>query len=323
MRPCRRPVASAYFRTPEWLAGADRQRRARARRPSAASTANGQADRCSTCTCRTTARAAARSAPQAEILKLKNPAEVRPAAAHQHPQAQFLGRSSATCSTTAPSIWATSPTTRDVIGLPSRCAGVSAGRKAVRDLAGCGLETIAEMIRDDIAHGRAMSRGAAAAWCSSATACMRRLAPTARPRAARRAPALPVSAPALPGPRARRGAGRSRRDTVGERRRTPVAARRPGTRASASCRSPKMHAIGDEVLDGPRPSRAPRRTADGLVIGSRRPFASAPTCSRWARPAVPGSSSCERDPEFQHLDGDEARAGSRRRRCREWRWWGG
>jgi 3-hydroxyacyl-CoA dehydrogenase len=90
-------------------------------------------------------------------------------------------------------------------------------------------------------------------------------------------------------------AARSRHHPVGKRRGAPVDLPAKDARIGILSFKSKMHAIGDEVLDGVLEAIArAERDLDGLVIWHEAPLPSAPTCSRWPRPARPASSTLEK-----------------------------
>ncbi len=211
-----------------------------------------------------------------DILKLKNPVEkFAQLAAHPHPQAQFL--------------WAIF---RDVFHYCAVHLADIADNARDIDLAmrwgfgwtqgpfetwqAAGWQAVAEMIRDDIAHGRAMSDVALPAWvferegvhapAGSYSAAENALKP--------RAP-LAVYQRQLYPDRVLGEAADDRGETLWDN-----AGVRLWRRADQDARigivsiTSKMHAIGDEVMDGLLEAIARAETdLDGLVIWQPAPFA--------------------------------------------------
>ena len=211
-----------------------------------------------------------------EILKLKSPAEkFAQLAAHPHPQAQFL--------------WSIF---RDVFHYCAVHLGDIADNARDIDLAmrwgfgwaqgpfetwqAAGWKAVAEMVRDDIAHGRAMSDVPLPAWVFERTGVH---APagsysaaedTLKPRSA-----LPVYQRQLYPDRVLGEAPDDRGETLWEN-----AGVRLWRRADQDARIgivsivSKMHAVGEEVMDGLLEAIARAETdLDGLVIWQPAPFA--------------------------------------------------
>ncbi|WP_454457501.1 3-hydroxyacyl-CoA dehydrogenase/enoyl-CoA hydratase family protein [Thauera phenylacetica] len=211
-----------------------------------------------------------------DILKLKNPAEkFAQLAAHPHPQAQFL--------------WAIF---RDVFHYCAVHLADIADNARDIDLAmrwgfgwaqgpfetwqAAGWKAVAEMIRDDIAHGRAMSDLALPAWVFEREGVH---APAGSYSAAENTlkarAALPVYQRQLYPDRVFGEAADDRGETLWEN-----AGVRLWRRADQDARigivsiTSKMHAVGEEVMDGLLEAIArAERELDGLVIWQPAPFA--------------------------------------------------
>jgi 3-hydroxyacyl-CoA dehydrogenase len=211
-----------------------------------------------------------------DILKLKNPAEkFAQLAAHPHPQAQFL--------------WAIF---RDVFHYCAVHLAAIADNARDIDLAmrwgfgwtqgpfetwqAAGWQAVAEMIRDDIAHGRAMSDVALPAWVferdgvHAPAGSYSAAEDTLKPRAA-----LPVYQRQLYPERVLGEAPDERGETLWEN-----AGVRLWRRADRDARigivsiTSKMHAVGEEVMDGLLEAIARAEyELDGLVIWQPAPFA--------------------------------------------------
>ncbi len=212
----------------------------------------------------------------AEILKLKNPAEkFAQLAAHPHPQAQFL--------------WSIF---RDVFHYCAVHLGDIADSARDIDLAmrwgfgwaqgpfetwqAAGWRAVAEMIRDDIAHGRAMSAVPLPAWVferdgvHAPAGSYSAAEDSLKPRSA-----LPVYQRQLYPDRVLGEAPDDRGETLWEN-----AGVRLWRRADQDARigivsiTSKMHAVGEEVMDGLLEAIARAETdLDGLVIWQPAPFA--------------------------------------------------
>ncbi|MBV2262197.1 MAG: 3-hydroxyacyl-CoA dehydrogenase/enoyl-CoA hydratase family protein, partial [Thauera sp.] len=212
----------------------------------------------------------------AEILKLKNPAEkFAQLAAHPHPQAQFL--------------WSIF---RDVFHYCAVHLGDIADNARDIDLAmrwgfgwaqgpfetwqAAGWRAVAEMIRDDIAHGRAMSAVPLPAWVferdgvHASAGSYSAAEDSLKPRSA-----LPVYQRQLYPDRVLGEAPDDRGETLWEN-----AGVRLWRRADQDARigivsiTSKMHAVGEEVMDGLLEAIARAETdLDGLVIWQPAPFA--------------------------------------------------
>ena len=211
-----------------------------------------------------------------DILKLKNPAEkFAQLAAHPHPQAQFL--------------WAIF---RDVFHYCAVHLADIADNARDIDLAmrwgfgwaqgpfetwqAAGWKAVAEMVRDDIAHGRAMSDVALPAWVFEREGVH---APAGSYSAAedtlKARAALPVYQRQLYPDRVFGEAPDDRGETLWEN-----AGVRLWRRADQDARigivsiTSKMHAVGEEVMDGLLEAIArAERELDGLVIWQPAPFA--------------------------------------------------
>ena len=211
-----------------------------------------------------------------EILKLKSPAEkFAQLAAHPHPQAQFL--------------WSIF---RDVFHYCAVHLGDIADNARDIDLAmrwgfgwaqgpfetwqAAGWKAVAEMVRDDIAHGRAMSDVPLPAWVferagvHAPAGSYSAAEDTLKPRSA-----LPVYPRQLYPDRVLGEAPDDRGETLWEN--TGV---RLWRRADQDARIgivsiiSKMHAVGEEVMDGLLEAIARAETElDGLVIWQPAPFA--------------------------------------------------
>ena len=211
-----------------------------------------------------------------DILKLKSPAEkFAQLAAHPHPQAQFL--------------WSIF---RDVFHYCAVHLGAIADNARDVDLAmrwgfgwaqgpfetwqAAGWKAVAEMVRDDIAHGRAMSAVPLPAWVFEREGVH---APAGSYSAAENAlkprSSLPVYQRQLYPDRVLGEAPDDRGETLWEN-----AGVRLWRRADQDARigivsiTSKMHAIGDEVMDGMLEAIARAEIdLDGLVIWQPAPFA--------------------------------------------------
>ena len=211
-----------------------------------------------------------------DILKLKSPAEkFAQLAAHPHPQAQFL--------------WSIF---RDVFHYCAVHLGAIADNARDVDLAmrwgfgwaqgpfetwqAAGWKAVAEMVRDDIAHGRAMSDVPLPAWVFAREGVH---APAGSYSAAENAlkprSSLPVYQRQLYPDRVLGEAPDDRGETLWEN-----AGVRLWRRADQDARigivsiTSKMHAIGDEVMDGMLEAIARAEVElDGLVIWQPAPFA--------------------------------------------------
>ena len=211
-----------------------------------------------------------------DILKLKSPAEkFAQLAAHPHPQAQFL--------------WSIF---RDVFHYCAVHLGAIADNARDVDLAmrwgfgwaqgpfetwqAAGWKAVAEMVRDDIAHGRAMSDVPLPAWVFAREGVH---APAGSYSAAENAlkprSSLPVYQRQLYPDRVLGEAPDDRGETLWEN-----AGVRLWRRADQDARigivsiTSKMHAIGDEVMDGLLEAIARAEVElDGLVIWQPAPFA--------------------------------------------------
>ena len=211
-----------------------------------------------------------------EILKLKSPAEkFAQLAAHPHPQAQFL--------------WSIF---RDVFHYCAVHLGDIADNARDIDLAmrwgfgwaqgpfetwqAAGWKAVAEMVRDDIAHGRAMSDVPLPAWVferagvHAPAGSYSAAEDTLKPRSA-----LPVYPRQLYPDRVLGEAPDDRGETLWEN-----AGVRLWRRADQDARIgivsiiSKMHAVGEEVMDGLLEAIARAETElDGLVIWQPAPFA--------------------------------------------------
>lgn len=211
-----------------------------------------------------------------DILKLKNPAEkFAQLAAHPHPQAQFL--------------WSIF---RDVFHYCAVHLADIAGNARDIDLAmrwgfgwaqgpfetwqAAGWQAVAEMIRDDIAHGRAMSDVPLPAWVFDRDG-VHALAGSysAAENTLKARAALPVYQRQLYPDRVLGEAPDDRGETLWEN-----AGVRLWRRADQDARigivsiTSKMHAVGEEVMDGLLEAIArAERELDGLVIWQPAPFA--------------------------------------------------
>jgi 3-hydroxyacyl-CoA dehydrogenase len=211
-----------------------------------------------------------------EILKLRNPVEkFAQLAAHPHPQAQFL--------------WSIF---RDVFHYCAVHLGDIADNARDIDLAmrwgfgwaqgpfetwqAAGWKAVAEMIRDDIGHGRAMSDVPLPAWVferdgvHAPAGSYSAAEDTLKPRSA-----LPVYQRQLYPDRVLGEAPDDRGETLWEN-----AGVRLWRRADQDARigivsiTSKMHAVGEEVMDGLLEAIARAETElDGLVIWQPAPFA--------------------------------------------------
>ena len=211
-----------------------------------------------------------------DILKLKNPVEkFAQLAAHPHPQAQFL--------------WSIF---RDVFHYCAVHLGDIADNARDIDLAmrwgfgwaqgpfetwqAAGWKAVAEMVRDDIAHGRAMSDVALPAWVFEREGVH---APAGSYSAAedtlKARSALPVYQRQLYPDRVLGEAPDDRGETLWENAGVRLWRRadQDGRIGIVSITS-KMHAVGDEVMDGLLEAIArAERELDGLVIWQPAPFA--------------------------------------------------
>ncbi len=211
-----------------------------------------------------------------EILKLRNPVEkFAQLAAHPHPQAQFL--------------WSIF---RDVFHYCAVHLGDIADNARDIDLAmrwgfgwaqgpfetwqAAGWQAVAEMIRDDIAHGRAMSAVALPAWVfERAGVHVPAGSYSAAEGTLKARSTLPVYPRQLYPDRVLGEAPDDRGETLWEN-----AGVRLWRRADQDARigivsiTSKMHAVGEEVMDGLLEAIARAETdLDGLVIWQPAPFA--------------------------------------------------
>jgi 3-hydroxyacyl-CoA dehydrogenase len=211
-----------------------------------------------------------------DILKLKNPAEkFAQLAAHPHPQAQFLWSIFRDvfhyC---AVHLAAIADNARD-IDLAMRW-GFGWTQGPFETWQAAGWQAVAEMIRDDIAHGRAMSDVALPAWVferdgvHAPAGSYSAAEDTLKPRAA-----LPVYQRQLYPERVLGEAPDERGETLWEN-----AGVRLWRRADRDARigivsiTSKMHAVGEEVMDGLLEAIARAEyELDGLVIWQPAPFA--------------------------------------------------
>ena len=261
-------------------AGADRSTARSARRPARHLPQTGQADHGARPggAAGLPAPAPARWRPEvAAILKNRNPAARSPPAARERtPAGEFL--------------WAIF---RDVFHYcalhladiadnaatsTSPCAGASAGTHGpVRDLAGRRLARDRRGGHPPTSRRPGDERCRCRPGCSSARACMRRTAPTRRRRCAPQAAlhAAGLWPPALPEQVLGEAPPDQRRNPVGERRVCACGARPDqDARIGIVSITSKMHAIGDEVLDGMLEAiPGAERELDGLVIWQSAPFA--------------------------------------------------
>ena len=211
-----------------------------------------------------------------DILKLKNPVEkFAQLAAHPHPQAQFLWSIFRDvfhyCAVHLADI---ADNARD-IDLAMRW-GFGWAQGPFETWQAAGWKAVAEMIRDDIAHGRAMSDVALPAWVferdgvHAPAGSYSAAEDTLKPRSA-----LPVYQRQLYPDRVLGEAPDDRGETLWEN-----AGVRLWRRADQDARigivsiTSKMHAVGEEVMDGLLEAIARAETElDGLVIWQPAPFA--------------------------------------------------
>jgi 3-hydroxyacyl-CoA dehydrogenase len=211
-----------------------------------------------------------------DILKLKNPVEkFAQLAAHPHPQAQFLWSIFRDvfhyCAVHLADI---ADNARD-IDLAMRW-GFGWAQGPFETWQAAGWKAVAEMIRDDIAHGRAMSDVPLPAWVferagvHAPAGSYSAAEDTLKPRSA-----LPVYQRQLYPDRVLGEAPDDRGETLWEN-----AGVRLWRRADQDARigivsiTSKMHAVGEEVMDGLLEAIARAETElDGLVIWQPAPFA--------------------------------------------------